>query len=348
VILSNKKKPHLIAEISANHCGNFQKAKNLIKTAKINGADAVKIQTFTADAMTLNSNKNIFKIKHGLWKGFKLWDLYDQAKTPLEWHKKLFEYAKKLKIKIFSTPFDNHAVDFLEKLGCPFYKVASFEITDLELIKTIAKTKKPIIISTGLADLKEIEIAYNTASKYGSKEIILMYCVSSYPSKSSDFNLNNIKIIQEKFNCRVGISDHSNYDKISELAIAAGADIVEKHIALKNQKKGLDIKFSLKGKEIHLFKEKINSAYNLLGKNYFYRSPNEKKNIKFRRSIFAIQNINIGEKFSKKNIKSLRPGNGLSSIYFSKLMNKKSSKNFTPGQPIDKEIIKKLKIDKLT
>ncbi len=347
MILNNIKKPHFIAEISANHCGNFQLAKKLIKIAKTNGADAVKIQTFTADSMTLNSTKKIFKIKHGLWKGYKYWDLYNKAKTPLEWHQRLFNYANHLKIKIFSTPFDSHAVDFLEKLNCPFYKVASFEITDLELIKKIAETKKPIIISTGLANLKEIELAYNTALKNGSKEVILMYCVSSYPSKIEDFNLNNIKIIQDKFKCRVGISDHSNDDKVAELAIASGADIVEKHIALKGQKKGLDIKFSLKGNEIKIFKNKINLAYRLLGKKYFYRSSNEKKNLKFRRSIFAIKSINIGEKFTRKNIKSLRPGNGLSSIYFSKLINKKSSKKFIPGQPLNKEVLRKLNIKKL-
>ena len=283
--------------------------------AKTNGADAVKIQTFTADSMTLNSTKKFLRLNTAYGKDINIGIYIIRPKLP-RMASKTFNYANHLKIKIFSTPFDSHAVDFLEKLNCPFYKVASFEITDLELIKKIAKTKKPIIISTGLANLKEIDLAYNTALKNGSKEVILMYCVSSYPSKIEDFNLNNIKIIQDKFKCRVGISDHSNDDKVAELAIASGADIVEKHIALKGQKKGLDIKFSLKENKIKNFKNKINLAYRLLGKKYFYRSSNEKKNLKFRRSIFAIKNINIGEKFTRKNIKSLRPGNGLSSIYF--------------------------------
>ena len=170
-----KKKPFLIAEISANHCGDFILAKKLITCAKINGADAVKLQTFTADTMTLKSNKTFFKIKSGLWKGYRLWDLYNKARTPLEWHPKLFKYAKSIGIKIFSTPFDVTAVDFLEKLNCPIYKVASFEINHIPLIKRIAQTKKPIIISTGMANLEEIDLAYKTANKNGAKDIILLY-----------------------------------------------------------------------------------------------------------------------------------------------------------------------------
>ena len=193
-----KNKPFFIAEISANHNGDFRTAKKLIKCAKENGADAVKLQTYDADSMTLNSKKKIFKIKNGLWKNYFLWDLYNKAKTPLEWHKELFDYAKKLKIKIFSTPFSEEHVDFLEKLNCPYYKVSSFEMSDISLIKKIAKTKKPIIISTGVSSLDEIEIAYKTAAKYGSTKIVLLYCVSNYPSKLSDFNLNNIKILKKK------------------------------------------------------------------------------------------------------------------------------------------------------
>ena len=191
------KKPWFVAEISANHCGNINLAKKLIKCAKKNGADAVKLQTYTADTMTIQSNKKYFKIKNGLWKGYSLWDLYNKAKTPLEWHKDLFSYGKKIGIVVFSSPFDESAVDFLEKLKCPFYKVASFEMTDIPLIKKIALTKKPIIISTGTASLDEIELTYNTAKKFGSKDITLLYCVSNYPSKINDFNLNNIKILKK-------------------------------------------------------------------------------------------------------------------------------------------------------
>jgi pseudaminic acid synthase len=329
-------KPFLVAEISANHNGSLNRAIRLIKCAKINGADAVKLQTYTADTMTIKSNKKYFKIKHGLWKGYNLWDLYNKAHTPLAWHKKLFEYAKKIKIKIFSTPFDETAVDFLEKLKCPIYKVASFEMTDIPLIKKIAKTKKPMIISTGMASLKDIDLTVKVARRYGAKNITLLYCVSNYPSKINDFNLNNIKILKERFKCRVGLSDHSNDDRVAVAAIAAGAEVIEKHIALDNQKKGIDIKFSLKGKQIKKFRFKINETYKLMGEKYFYRSKSENKSKTFRRSIFAVKDIKKGERFTKRNIRRIRPGHGLSPVFYEKLLNKKSPKNIRYGDPIKK------------
>ena len=337
--------PFLVAEISANHCGNINLAKKLIKCAKDNGADAAKLQTYTADTMTIQSNKKYFKIKNGLWKGYDLWNLYNEAHTPLEWNKKLFDYGKKLGITIFSTPFDETAVNLLEKLKCPMYKVASFEITDLLLIKKISQTKKPIIISTGMASMEEIELAYRTAKNYGAKNITLLYCVSNYPSKNTDFNLNNIKILKNKFKCRVGLSDHSKDNRVAIAAIAVGAEMVEKHIALDKQKRGLDIEFSLKGKEIKKFKEDINLAYNLLGKNYFYRNKSEKKSKIFRRSIFATENIKKGEKFNNQNIRRIRPGYGLEPKYYEKLIGRKSPITLDKGQPLKKFILYKLKIN---
>jgi len=337
--------PFFVAEISANHCGNINLAKKLIKCAKDNGADAAKLQTYTADTMTIQSNKKYFKIKNGLWKGYDLWNLYNEAHTPLEWNKKLFDYGKKLGITIFSTPFDETAVNLLEKLKCPMYKVASFEITDLLLIKKISQTKKPIIISTGMASMEEIELAYRTAKNYGAKDITLLYCVSNYPSKNTDFNLNNIKILKNKFKCRVGLSDHSKDNRVAIAAVAAGAEVVEKHIALDKQKKGLDIEFSLKGKEIKKFKEDINLAYNLLGKKYFYRNKSEKKSKIFRRSIFATENIKKGEKFNNQNIRRIRPGYGLEPKYYEKLIGRKSPITLDKGQPLKKFILYKLKIN---
>ena len=337
--------PFLVAEISANHCGNINLAKKLIKCAKDNGADAAKLQTYTADTMTIQSNKKYFKIKNGLWKGYDLWNLYNEAHTPLEWNKKLFDYGKKLGITIFSTPFDETAVNLLEKLKCPMYKVASFEMTDLLLIKKISQTKKPIIISTGMASMEEIESAYRTAKNYGAKNITLLYCVSNYPSKNTDFNLNNIKILKNKFKCRVGLSDHSKDNRVAIAAIAAGAEMVEKHIALDKQKRGLDIEFSLKGKEIKKFKEDINLAYNLLGKKYFYRNKSEKKSKIFRRSIFATENIKKGEKFNNQNIRRIRPGYGLEPKYYEKLIGRKSPITLDKGQPLKKFILYKLKIN---
>lgn len=338
--------PFLVAEISANHCGNINLAKKLIKCAKDNGADAAKLQTYTADTMTIQSNKKYFKIKNGLWKGYDLWNLYNEAHTPLEWNKKLFDYGKKLGITIFSTPYDETAVNLLEKLKCPMYKVASFEMTDLLLIKKISQTKKPIIISTGMASMEEIELAYRTAKNYGAKDITLLYCVSNYPSKNTDFNLNNIKILKNKFKCRVGLSDHSKDNRVAIAAVAAGAEVVEKHIALDKQKRGLDIEFSLKGKEIKKFKEDINLAYNLLGKKYFYRNKSEKKSKIFRRSIFATENIKKGEKFNNQNIRRIRPGYGLEPKYYEKLIGRKSPITLDKGQPLKKFILYKLKINK--
>ena len=336
--MSNK--VFFIAEISANHCGDFKLAKKLIKCAHKNGANAVKLQTYTADTMTIKSNKKYFKIKEGIWKNYNLWDLYDKARTPLEWHKELFKYGKSLGIKVFSSPFDDTAVDFLEKLNCPIYKIASFEMTDLNLVKKIAQTKKPIIISTGMANLEEIAITVRIARRNGAKDITLLYCVSNYPSSIEDFNLNNIKILKDRFKCKVGISDHSIDNRVAIAAIASGAEVIEKHIALDNQKDGFDIDFSLKGKEIKKLRDDIDITYRLLGKNYFFRTKIENKSKVFRRSIFAIKNIKKGEKFSKDNIRVIRPGYGLEPKYFNKILNKKSPINISEHEPLKPIILK--------
>ncbi len=337
-----KNKIFFIAEISANHCGNFKLAKKLIKCAKTNGANAVKLQTFTPDTMTINSNKKYFKIKQGLWKGYNLWDLYNKAQTPLKWHKELFRYGKSLGIKVFSTPYDETAVDFLEKLHCPIYKISSFEMTDLDLIKKASKTKKPLIISTGMANLGEIETSFKVAKRNGAKDITLLYCVSNYPSSINDFNLNNIKILKDKFKCKVGISDHSTDNRVAIASVACGAEVIEKHIALDNQKKGLDIDFSIKGREIKKLRNDVDIAFNLLGKNIFFRNKNENKSKVFRRSIFTTKKIKKGQKFTKNNLKVVRPGYGIEPKYFNKILNKKSPKNIDKHEPLKSAILKNL------
>ena len=338
------KKPFLIAEISANHCGSIDIAKKLILTAKKNNADAVKLQTFEADTITFNSNKKYFKIKGTLWNGYNLWRLYDEAHTPKTWHKPLFDYAKKIKIKIFSTAYDDSAVDFLETLNCPAYKVASFEMTDVNLIEKIAKTKKPMIISTGMATMDEISRSFRIAKKFGCKDITLLYCVSKYPSSSEDFNMNIIKLLKKRFKCRIGFSDHSKDNRVASAAISAGAEVVEKHIALENQKKGLDIEFSLKGSEIKKFKDDLVFAQDIFKIKKFSRSKDELKSKVFRRSLFAVKNISIGEKFNRNNIKRIRPGHGIEPIYYKKLLGKKSPFKIDKGEPLKKNILKKLKI----
>ena len=299
-MLGKKNKPFFIAEISSNHNGKLKNAIKLIQDAKKFGADAVKLQTYTPSSMTVNSKKKYFLIKKGLWRGYNLWDLYKKANTPYSWHKKLFRYSKKIGIKIFSTPFDEKAVDLLESLDCPFYKVASFEMCDLPLIKKIASTKKHIIISTGMSSLKEIEYSYNAAKKYGAKSISLLYCVSNYPSKISDFNLNNIKIMKKNFKCEIGFSDHSKDFRIPSVAVNIGATVVEKHIRLKNIK-SLDYDFSIDGENIRKYKEhlknnkhekKDKSFYkNILGKKFFFRNKSENESKMFRRSLFAVKEI---------------------------------------------------------
>ena len=341
---SLKKIPFFVAEISANHNGSLVHAKKLIKIAKKYGADSVKLQTYTADTITIKSNKSDFKIKGGLWNGKTLWDLYEKAQTPFEWHKELFDYAKKIKIICFSTPFDESAVDLLENLNCPFYKVASFEMNHIPLIKKIARTKKPIVISTGMANLKEIDLAYNTAKKNGAKEIILLYCVSNYPSKISDFNFHNINILKKRYNCKVGFSDHSTDNKVVAAAIAAGAEVIEKHIALEGQKKGFDLAFSLKGKEIKTYVQVIKDTSLMLGKKYFFRNKSENQSLQFRRSIYAVSDIKKGKKFTRKNIRVIRPGFGIQPVYYEKIIGRLSPYNLKKETPIKSILLKKLKI----
>ena len=340
----SSKKIYFIAEISANHNGSLQQAKKIIYTAKKYGADAVKLQTYTPDTMTIKSNKSDFKIRGGLWNGKTLWDLYEKAQTPFEWHKELFNYAKKLKITCFSTPFDESAVDLLETLNCPFYKVASFEMNHVPLIKKIARTRKPIIISTGMANLNEIDLAYRTAKKNKAGEIILLYCVSNYPSRIADFNFNNIRILKERYNCKVGFSDHSIDNKIVAAAIAAGAEVIEKHIALEGQTKGFDLAFSLKGKQIKDYVKVIKDTSLMLGKKYFFRNKSENRSLKFRRSIYAVSDIKRGEKFTKKNIRVIRPGFGIQPHYFEKLINKKSPFNIKGETSLKEILLKKLRL----
>ena len=231
-LFDQKSPPILIAEISANHNGNINNAKKLILTAKKNGADIVKLQTYEPKNMTIDSSKKDFLVNEGLWKGYKLWDLYKKAQTPLSWQKILFDYSKKIGIPCFSTPYDDEGVELLKKLKTNLYKISSFEMKDINLVKKICRTKKPVIISTGLASLKEITEVYKVAKKSGCKQLVLLYCVSSYPAKNEDFNLNNINILKKNFNCEIGFSDHSTDNSVAMLAISQGVRIIEKHIAL--------------------------------------------------------------------------------------------------------------------
>ena len=328
--------PYIIAEISANHNGSLSKCLKLINNAKKNGADAVKIQTYTPEAMTIKSNRKEFFIRKGLWKNYSLWELFEKAQTPYEWHKKIFDHCKKMKINCFSSAFDKSSIKILEELKCPIYKIASFEMTDYSLLYNISKTKKPVIISTGMSNLREIKESVSFLRKNGTKDIAILYCVSSYPAKDEEFNLNNIKILKDEFDCVIGFSDHSNNIEIAKLAYAVGAKIFEKHIALTNQKKGFDIEFSLKGNELLFFKNELMKVKKIIGKKKFVRNKNELENLQFRRSIFAIKDIKKNEKFTEKNIKAIRPGSGLDAQLYFAVLNKKSKRNIKKGSPIKK------------
>ncbi len=340
-IFNKNSPPIFVAEISANHNGSFEKAKKLIFAAKKYGADAVKLQTYEPKNMTINISKKDFIVKHGLWEKYKLWDLYKKAQTPLNWQRKLFEYAKKINMPCFSTPYDDEGVELLEKINTQIYKISSFEMNDVSLVKKICKTKKPIIISTGLASMSDITNVYKILKKNKCKKFIFLYCVSSYPAKIQDFNLNNIEILKKKFKCEIGFSDHSTDNSVAMLAVAMGARLIEKHIALENQKTGLDIKFSIKGSEIKKFKEDILKAWELIGKKKFFRSKKELINKKFQRSIYAIKKIKKGEEFTDLNIKRIRPGYSLSAEKWSYILGKKSKKNLNIGSRIKLQDISK-------
>lgn len=332
-------KPFLIADMSANHNGSLKQAYKIIDSAKKFGVDAIKLQSFTPDTMTIDIKKNDFKIKNGLWKGKYLYDLYRKAQTPFIWHKNLFNYARKKNIICFSTPFDETSLELLESLDCPFYKIASFEMTDLLLLKKIAMTRKPIIISTGLANLSEIDKSIKTLKKYGTKHIIILYCVSSYPAKLEEFNLYNLLILKKRYKTIVGLSDHSTNNFIANCSITLGASVIEKHIALPYQKVGLDVPFSMKGKKIKSLRDDINNAWILKGRKKFIRKKSEIENKKFRRSIYCIKDIKKGEKFNINNIKRIRPGYGLPLEYFEKILGKISKTNIKRGNPIKKNNI---------
>lgn len=326
--------PYIIAELSANHNGSLDRAKESIKCAKTCGADAIKIQTYTADTMTLNCGKDDFMIKGGLWNGYKLYDLYDEAHTPFEWHKDLFEYAKEIGITIFSSPFDESAVDLLEELDTPAYKIASFEITDLPLISYIAKKGKPIFISTGLANEKEITEALSTAKNNGCESILLFHCISSYPAPIEQANLNQIINLKNKFEILVGLSDHTIGNTCSIAAISLGACAIEKHFTLSRKDKGPDSQFSMEPSELKNLVIESNNAWKSKGKATFNRPEAENGNSKFRRSLYFVKNLKSGQKIKSQDIRRIRPGFGLPPKYFDKVLGMKLKKDVSFGDPV--------------
>lgn len=333
--ISNSKKTFIVAEISANHSGSLSLLKKTMLKAKKVGADAVKIQSYQANTMTLNSkNKNFLIDDNSIWKGKHLYELYKEAETPFKWHKDIFKYAKKNKILCFSAPFDESAVDVLMECDCPIYKVASPEIEDLRLIKKIAKTKKPIIISTGIASEQNIKSAIKICLENNNDQIILLNCISSYPAKNHELNLSYINKLKE-YSPIVGYSDHSNSDLASIVSVSMGAKVIEKHFILNKKIKSPDKTFSYDPKEFESLVNKIRTTEEIIGKQKIDKKKILKGKLKtITRSIFYSTSIKKGQKISVNNIQSVRPGTGLNLIYFDKILGKKLLKNVKFGQPV--------------
>jgi len=300
-----------IAEISANHNGSIDRAKKTIEAAKQSGADAVKFQTYTPDTITINCDRDEFILKGGTWDGAKLYDLYKSAHTPYEWHKELFDYAKELKITCFSSPFDKTAVELLESLNCPAYKIASFEIIDHPLIEEVAKTGKPILMSTGAASENEIQEALELARSFGAKDILLFHCISAYPALLEDSGLLAIEYLKNKYDVEVGLSDHTIGPQAGIIAASLGAVAIEKHFTLNRSDGGPDSSFSMEPKEFKEMSAQLDLTVKALGKNTLSRSQSEKQSRSIRKSIYFIKNLKSGNKITEKDIKVIRPGNGL-------------------------------------
>lgn len=334
-IFKNKNnKSFIVAELSGNHSGSLSIAKKIILQSKKNGADAIKLQTFDLDSMTLNSNRKIFKITNGEWKNKKLYDLYKEAQTPLKWHKEIFEYSKRIGIICFSTPFDVKSLKFLENLNCPMYKISSFEVTDLILLKEIAKTKKPIIMSTGMADINEIREAVKTLKKNGNKLLCLLHCISEYPSNFDNSNLQNITILKKKFKLPIGISDHSIDNKIAISSFFLGARVFEKHVRLNNKVKSVDDFFSITPEDLLKLRKDLDVIKNFQTKNIFLRTKNEIKNRVYRRSVFSTKLIKKGEKISLSNTRVVRPNIGIQPKMYKKILGKIINKKLEANLPI--------------
>lgn len=340
-IISDETKPFVIAEMSGNHNQSIERAFEIIDAAASAGAHAVKLQTYTADTITLNQNKGLFNIsdKNSLWNGKNLYQLYKEAYTPWEWHKELFDYAKKKNLIIFSSPFDESAVDFLETLDCPIYKIASFENNHFPLLKKVAATGKPVIMSTGISNLSDIYKSVNVLKSAGCKELVLLKCTSTYPASPENTNVRTIPVLKEIFKCIIGLSDHTMGIGASIAAISLGARVIEKHFTLRRADGGVDSAFSLEPDELKSLVVESERAFLSLGKIQFDITEAEKKSINFKRSIYVSSDIKKGEVFSEQNLKIVRPGDGLHPEFFEMLIGKKASSDISAGTPVNWNLI---------
>lgn len=330
---------YIIAEMSANHGGSFKKALAIVRAAKEAGANAIKLQTYTPDTMTIDCDNKYFRLEHLLWKNKTLYQLYQEAQTPWEWHKPLKDEAEKIGLHFFSTPFDKTAVDFLETLGVLVYKISSFELLDDELLKNIARTRKPVIMSTGMATFEEISHAVDILRSNGTNDLALLRCVSSYPANPEEMNLALITDINSRFNVVTGLSDHTINSVTAVAAIALGANIVEKHIKLTENDITLDAAFSLSASHFKDMVRDIRLAEKSIGSVLYGVTSNESISLRFRRSIFVVKDIVPGDIFSLNNLRVIRPGYGIAPGELGKILGRKARVAVSSGTPLNKDMI---------
>lgn len=332
----------MVADLSGNHNQDYNRALKLIDAAVDAGVDAIKLQTYTPDTITIDSNKEYFQVKvNEAWAGQSLYSLYQQAYTPWDWQPKLKKYAEEKGVLLFSTPFDNTAVDFLEKMNVAFYKVASFEVVDIPLLKRIGQTKKPVIMSRGMASVEEIKLAIKTLKDNGTPQVAVLHCVSSYPAKPEEMNLSTISDIAQKFKVVAGLSDHTLGIVASVTSVALGASIIEKHLTLSRADGGPDAGFSLEPNEFKQLVKSAREAKKTIGKPSYGAGDKESESIVFRKSLFVVKDIKKGEKFTQKNIRSIRPGHGLAPKYYEEVINKVAGVDIERGTPLSWDLIKK-------
>ena len=326
---------YIIAEMSANHGGSLKNALEIVRQSASAGADCLKIQTYTADSMTIDCDNEYFRIKGGLWDGYKLYDLYQEAGTPYEWHQAIRDECEKCNIDFLSTPFDSYAVDFLDKLGAEAYKIASFELVDIPLIEYAASKGKPMIMSVGMASVEEMQDAIDACRRVGNKQTVLLKCCSEYPAPWEDMHLGNIPDMIERFKVPVGLSDHSRGSLGAVVGAALGACVVEKHVKLDGIE-SVDSKFSMTMDEFAQMVKDVHNAKRMTKGPDYTLTDGEKASTVFRRSLFAVKDIDAGEIFTEENVRSIRPGNGVSPKHLKALIGKKSSRSIRCGRPIEK------------
>jgi pseudaminic acid synthase len=334
-------RPYLIAEMSGNHNQSLERALTIVDAAAESGADAVKLQTYTASTMTLDLKSAGFVIddKQSLWSGRQLFDLYKEAHTPWDWHTAIFQRAQECKIHCFSSPFDESAVEFLESHNVPAFKIASFENTDLPLIRRVARTGKPVIISTGMASVAEIGEAVQTARQAGCSQIILLKCTSTYPASPENTNIRTIPNMRETFECEIGLSDHTMGCGVAVASVALGATVIEKHFTLSRKDGGVDSTFSMEPAEFAMLRVEVDRAWQALGVTKYGGTAAEEKSFAFRRTLYIAKDMQPGEKFTRENLRIVRPGFGLSPRYFEMLLGKQVSRHVTAGTPMSWDLL---------